>query len=155
MLLVTSLVVYGRYGFHIARWGCPTEEELNGIQSVEDVISAFEDSGVPLEAIPLPVWLPPTEAAYRGATAFRHATPRATVYVLVCRQHCAISRFRFGEARRVGEQRWRLGIDSNNNVPIWVTETDRRAGAQMLEAIGPTLRDVQPYVEYGSRCYIR
>lgn len=155
LLLVASAVVYVHYGFQIARWGCPTDEELNRNQSVEEVVTAFEDSGLTLEAIPLPVWVPPTEPAYRGARAFRHATPRATVYVLVCRQRCAISRFRFGEARKVGEQRWRLGIDSNNNVPLWVTETDRRAGAQMLEAITPALRRVQPYVEYGSRCYIR
>ena len=154
VLVVSFTVVYVRYGFQIARWGCPTDEELNRHQSVEDVRSAFEDSGLPLERIPPPVWLPPSEPAYRGAQAFRHATPRDSVYVLVCRQRCAISRFRFGEARRLGEQRWRLGLDSNNNVPIWVTETDRRAGRQMLENLTPALREVHPYVEYGSRCYI-
>ena len=117
--------------------------------------AAFGQAGLPLERIPPPVWLPPSEAAYRGARAFRHAEPDTSVYVLVCSQRCAISRFRFAEARRVGEQRWRMGLDSNNNVPVWVTETDRRAGARMLEAITPALHEVQPYIDSESRCYVR
>jgi hypothetical protein len=153
--LLTASVAYQRYGYDAWRWGCPTNEELSRNQSVGDVTGAFEDAGLPLEPIPLPVWLPPREQAYRGAQALRHATPRATVYVLLCRQRCHISRFRFGEARRVGEQRWRLGMDSNNNAPIWITEADRRGGRQMLEAMTPALREVHPYIEYGSRCYIR
>ena len=152
--LVAAAITYGRYGFDIVRWGCPSQAELDRTQSVEDVTAAFVRHELPLEPIPLPAWLPPTEPAYRGAQAFRHAAQGATVYVLVCRQRCAISRFRFGEARRVVEQRWRLGIDANNNVPIWVTEADRHSGARMLEAIAGPLKDVQPYIAYGSRCYI-
>ena len=154
LALVAAAITYGRYGFDLVRWGCPSQAELDRIQSVEDVTASFERHDLPLEPIPLPAWLPPREPAYRGAKAFRHEAPRATVYVLVCRQRCAISRFRFGEARRVVEQRWRLGIDSNNNVPIWVSEADRRSGAQMLEAVAAPLEDVQPYIAYGSRCYI-
>jgi len=155
LLFVGVAAAYGRYEWQIVRWGCPSQAELDRLQSVEDVTSAFARHDLPLESIQLPVWLPPAEPAYRGARAFRHAPPGATVYVLVCRQRCAISRFRFGEARKVGEQRWRLGLDSNNNVPIWVTEADRRAGRRMLAAIAPVLREVHPYIEYGSRCYIR
>lgn len=125
LVVVASVVAYGRNSLGIAWWGCPTEAELNRMQDVEDVKASFARHDLPLEPIPLPVWLPPTEPAYRGAQAFQHASSGATVYVVVCRQRCAISRFRFGEARRVGEQRWRLGLDSNNNVPIWITEATR------------------------------
>ena len=154
VLLVSAIVAYGRYGFHIARWGCPTNEELNRDKSVKEVVAAFEYGDVPLERISTPAWLPPTEPAYRGAQAFRYAAPHATVYVLVCRQRCAISRFRFGAAREVGEQRWYMGLDSNNNVPIWVTEARPRAGLRALETTARARREVQPYIEYGSRCYI-
>jgi hypothetical protein len=145
---------YGRGTLNVVRWGCPSQEELDRNQSVEDVVLAFARTGTPLERIPPPAWLPPREPAYRGAQVFRYRADEATAYVMVCRQRCAISRFRFGEARKVGEQRWRLGMDSNNNVPIWVTETDSAAGSRMLAAIRPALRDVHPYIEYGSRCYI-
>jgi hypothetical protein len=155
LALVASIVAYGRNSLNIVRWGCPSQAELDRVQSVEDVTSAFAEHDLALEAIPLPVWLPPSEPAYRGARAFRHVAPGATVYLVVCRQRCAISRFRFGEARRVGEQRWRIGLNSNNNVPIWVTEADPRSGARLLEAMSPALREVQPYIDSDSRCYIR
>lgn len=155
VVLVAAVAAYGRYGYDVWRWGCPTDADLDRAQSVEGVAAAFAWHGMALEPISLPVWLPPSEPAYRGAQAFRYQASGATAYVLVCRERCAISRFRFGEARRVGEQRWRLGMDSNNNVPIWVTEVNRRAGTRMLEAIaGPQAR-VQPYIAYGSRCYVR
>lgn len=155
MAAVAGLVAYGRGSLEIVRWGCPSQAELDRVQSVEDVTEAFAEHGLPLEPIPQPAWLPPREPAYRGALAFRHRARGATVYVLVCRQRCAISRFRFGEARRVGEQRWRLGIGSNNNVPVWVTEDDPRSGARLLDAISDPLRRVHPSIAYGSRCYVR
>lgn len=136
LLLVGATVAYGRGSLNVVRWGCPSQAELERIQSIEDVAVAFARHDLELESIPLPVWLPPTEPAYRGAVALRYATPRATAYVLVCPQRCAISRFRFGEARQVGEQRWRIGMGANNNVPIWVTEADRRAGTRCSRRSG-------------------
>lgn len=155
LLLVAGLVAYGRGSLNIVRWGCPSQAELERVQSVEEVAEAFAKHDLPLEPIPLPVWLPPREPAYRGARAFRHRAPGATVYVVVCRQRCAISRFRFAQARRAGEQRWRIGLFANNNVPVWVTEDDARAGARLLEAISEPLREVHPSVDPGSRCYVR
>jgi hypothetical protein len=149
-----AAVAYGRETLNVVRWGCPSQEELQRNQSVEDVVLAFARTGMPLQRIPPPVWLPPREPAYRGAQVFRYRADGATTYVMVCRQRCAVSRFRFGKARKAGEQRWRLGMSSNNNVPIWVTETGSRGGSRMLEAIRPALREVHPSIEYGSRCYI-
>ena len=154
LLLVGATVAYGRGSLAIQWWGCPSQAELQRHQSVEDVAVAFARHDLELESIPLPAWLPPTEPAYRGAVVLRHVAPDATVYVLVCRQRCTISWNRFAEAREVGEQRWRIGMIANNNVPIWVTEANRRAGARVLEATAPARRDIHPYIEYGSRCYV-
>jgi hypothetical protein len=153
-LLATTAVVYERYGFNIARWGCPTDEELKRTQSVEEVVDAFENHDLALERIPFPVWLPKTEPAYRDARVLRHATLRATAYLIVCRRQCAISRFRFAEAREVGEQRWYMGLIPGNNVPMFVTEAGRGDGRRLLEAIEPARREIHPSIEYGSRCYI-
>ncbi len=153
-LLVGATVAYGRGSLDVVRWGCPSQAELQRVQSVEDVVVAFARHDLELESIPLPAWLPPTESAYRGAVALRHIAPGATVYLLLCRQRCAISWPRFAEAREVGEQRWRIGMSANNNVPIWVTEANGPAGARVLETTAGARRDIHPYVEYGSRCYI-
>jgi hypothetical protein len=155
LALPVAAVAYGRGTLNVVRWGCPSQEELQRMQSVEDVVLAFTRNDLPLERVPLPVWLPPGEPAYRGALAFRYRAAGATTYILVCRQRCAISRFRFAEARRVGGERWYMGLDASNNVPIWVTESARRRGLRMLETTKPARREIHPYVEYGSRCYVR
>lgn len=155
LLLVTVVVASGRRALELVWLGCPTNEELQRVQSVEEVVAAFAWYGPPLEPIPLPAWLPPREPAYRGARAFRYRRPDATAYVLVCRQRCHVSRSRFAEARRVEEQRWWMGLDSNNNVPIWITDARPGAGERLLRELEEPRARVQPYIRSGSRCYIR
>lgn len=154
LLLVGATVAYGRGSLAVQWWGCPSQTELQRHQSVEDVALAFARHDLELESIPLPAWLPASEPAYGGARVFRHRTPQATMYVVVCRARCSISRSRFAEARVVGQQRWYMSLESNNNVPILVTEAGRGDGLRMLDATAPARRDIHPYIEYGSRCYI-
>ena len=155
LLLVGATVAYDRGSLAIQWWGCPSQAELQRHQSVEEVVIAFARHDLELESIPLPVWLPASEPCYGGARVFRHRTPQATTYVVVCRGRCSISRSRFAEAGVVGQQRWYMSLESNNNVPILVTEAGRGDGLRMLEATAAARRDIHPYIEYGSRCYIR
>jgi hypothetical protein len=148
LVFVSVVVGLGRRSLHAMYWGCPTTEELQREQSVGDVVFAFAESGVPLEPIPLP---PANQGRpkYRGAAVFRHETPGATLFLAVCVDRCPIAKFKPPPG-----QRWRIGMDSGNNVPIWVTESGQRAGDQLLEASEAARRQVHPCIEYGSRCYI-
>ena len=148
--VVATVLVVDAYGYEIKRLGCPSDEELNRVQSVEEVADAFARGDLPLERFPVSALLPPNARGARGATALRHVTSAATLYVVVCRQGCTFNRFR----PVPGGQRRRLGIDSNNNVVVWVTEDDGRAGRRLVNAILEPLREVHPYVASASRCYI-
>lgn len=153
LLALAGVVGNGRSSLEIVRWGCPSQDELERVQSVDEVVDAFREADLPLERTPMPAAIPPTAPGPRGGTAFRHVTPGATLYVVVCPRRCTSNRFRHDREDTTG-QRWRLGMNSGNNVPVWVTEEDRRAGTRLLEAARRPLREVHPYVEYGSRCYI-
>ena len=91
LLLVGATVAYDRGSLAIQWWGCPSQAELQRHQSVEEVVIAFARHDLELESIPLPVWLPASEPCYGGARVFRHRTPQATTYVVVCRGRCTIS----------------------------------------------------------------
>jgi hypothetical protein len=153
LLVVLAAFVFSVYGYEIVRLGCPTNAELQRVQSVDEVVEAFEDGDLPLERTSMPAAIPPTAPGPRGGTAFRHVASGATLYVVVCPRRCVSNRFRHDREDTTG-QRWRLGMNSGNNVPVWVTETERRAGTRLLAAVERPLREVHPYVEYGSRCYI-
>ena len=87
---------------------------------------------------------------YRGAVAFRHQGPGATLFVAVCRQRCPIIRF----YPPPGE-RWYSGGNTAVNVPVWVTQSKLGGGRRLFAAAEEPLNEVgPPHVEYGSRCYI-
>jgi hypothetical protein len=136
LLVVLSVAVYGRYGYDVWRWGCPSQAELEAPRSPSEVTRAFADAGLPLARAPWPpeLW---DARAYRGSIAFRHEADGATLHVIVCGTPCRISQqTRPGSPR----ERFRFGIDLGNNVVAWIAGEPRAA----LDA----------GVDPDSRCYV-
>jgi hypothetical protein len=159
---VAALVVVGASAAfasnpnHIFRWGCPSSADIERPWSVDEVVEAFEDSGLPLEPTTVrpPFPRPSGARAYRGAQAFVHRADGATLHVVVCREQCSLNLARAStdERRRL----YRLAGEARPNVVAVVTDVeDPRAADRLRRAIDEPLRELDRSVGYGSRCYIR
>jgi hypothetical protein len=136
--VVVGVVVAYRYTS--LRWGCPSYAEANRPRTVEEVTRAFRDNGIPLILAP--------EQGVSGARIFRHATPAATVWVVVCKTNqCQPKLDRVvGNRRRV-----RRGI-SFLNVRVWVTSSDAGVSGSLLARIDAAASALSPSSQ-NSRCF--
>ena len=139
-------------------WGCPSQAELERQRSPEDVISAFADRGVKLARTPLPRTVS-RDRDYRHAIAYRHVTPRAALFVLVCKARCVdapqglrTERIAVGDRSR---QHARQFSTLGNNIAVFMTDNDRRSGRVLQARVQPALDELDAAVPYGSRCYIQ
>lgn len=152
--LVGAVAAYGYYGVNVWRWGCLSQRELERLRTADEVVAAFENRGLELERVPLPRALAGDAPAYRGAELFRHSTPSAGLFVLVCKTRCAVSRYQFERDGGKG-QRFRMGFVLGNNVAGWITDGgDRRHAATLQADVGRALSKVDTSVDPESRCYI-
>ena len=151
VLIIGAAVLLGIVGAHVWRWGCPSQAELERLRTPEEVVLAFEKSGLELEPA---TWSRELRGAgaYRGALLFRHDAPGATLHVLVCKVRCGISRFQLRPGR--ARERFRFGFVPGNNVAGWIGGEDQSA-ARLRTAIGKPLGELDTSVDPDSRCYIR
>lgn len=152
LLLGAAGAGYSRYGYEIIRWGCPTSAELERPWTVDEVVGAFEESGLPLEptTVQPPFPRPSGARAYRGAQAFRHEAAGATLHVVACREQCSLNLARAGPGER--RRLYRLAGEARPNVVAVITEVgDRRAAAGLRRAIDEPLGDLDRH-DYSSRC---
>lgn len=139
-------------------WGCPSQAELERPRSEQDVVSAFAETGVQLARTPLPRAVS-ADREYRHAIAYRHLTPRAALFVLVCKTRCvgapqglrkepiAVG----GRSRRHIRQFSTLG----NNIAVFTTDNDRRSGRELQARVQATLNELDAAVPYASHCYVQ
>jgi hypothetical protein len=147
VLVVAGLVVYAVFGADVVRWGCPSQEELQRPRSLDEVVDAYGDRGLPLRRTAWPPELRHARA-YEGAVVLRHDAPGATLTLVVCKAHCELpqSQLRPGRERR----RFRFGF-STVNFTGWIAGENRRAAARLRKDMPG---NVGPTVDPGSRCYI-
>jgi len=147
--LAAAAIVYAQYAYHISRWGCPSQAELERPLAPEEVRGAFARHDLELTPISWPAELRRARS-YAGATVLRHRQATATVTVIVCRVRCEISRFQVRPG--MPRQRFRGGYNLRN-VVNWVAADDRQSQAQLLPAVHAAIDDLDPSPAYGSRCY--
>jgi hypothetical protein len=75
--------------FDPGHWGCKSQAELERRRLPTEVVAAFADAGVQLAPTRLPRAVVGADRAYRGGTADRYDSERATLWVFVCRARCA------------------------------------------------------------------
>lgn len=149
--LVAVAVVYGQYEFQIARWGCPSQAELDRLRTPAEVEAAFDKSGLELGRTTWPLELRRARA-YRDLVVLRHDEPGATLFVVVCEVRCEVprSQIRPGLPRR----RIRFGFSLGNNVAGWIAGDDRHATSRLRRAISEPGAELDTGVDPNSRCYI-
>lgn len=139
-------------------WGCPSQAELERPRSPKEVASAFAVEGVQLTRTRWPGVIP-WSGAYRNALAYRHTTPRAALFVVVCEARCVNAppglreeRIGVGGGRR---QHLRQFSTLGNNLAVFVTDEDGHSGRQLHARLRQVLNELDAAVPYGSRCYIQ
>jgi hypothetical protein len=150
VLVVAAIAAYAVFGANLARWGCPSQEELDRPRSPAEVVDAFAQGGVRLGRV---AWPPELRRArsYRGAVVYRHQMRAATLSLVVCKARCELSRFQLrpGNAR----SRHQFGF-STINLAGWIDAEDRSSAARLRGALGPVLSRLDASVDPGSRCYV-
>jgi predicted component of type VI protein secretion system len=139
-----------------ARWGCPSQAELERARASQEVVGAFADRGVELVRAQLPRAVP-RDRAYRHAVAYRHLTARAALFVLVCEARCTNApRLRELDIPVVGQARQHVRLLSTlgNNIAIFVTDNNGYSGRQLLASVGPIVNGLDAHVDSDSRCSI-
>lgn len=150
LALAAAAVVYGRYGYDIWRWGCPSQEELERPRTPEEAEEAFDAEGIALERIAWPAELRKAHA-YEGATVLRHEAERVTLTLVVCKAQCEVPRSQVRPGRP--REQVRFGF-STTNVAGWITGTDRRADVDLREPLSRAIDGLGTTVHPDSRCYI-
>jgi hypothetical protein len=148
--LAAAAIAYGRYGYHMWRWGCPSQADLGRLLSAQEVQDAFARRDLELTRITRPSELRHARS-YDGAVVLRHQRRTAAVTVIVCRARCGITRFQIRPG--IPRRRYRGGYNLRNVVD-WVAADDRRSQAQLLPAVRAAMDDLDPSPAYGSRCYV-
>ena len=136
-------------------WGCPSQAELQRPRPSEEIAAAFADAGFTLVRTPLPEAVVRDDTAYRGATTYRYATPRARLYVLVCALRCIDPPRGLRRPVSVGAppQRVRQFSTLGNNIAIFMTDNDRGSGRELQARVQPILNDLDSSHQPGDRCY--
>jgi hypothetical protein len=127
------------YGYTTLRWGCTSYAEANRPFTLDEVTRAFREGTIPLVALPA--------RDVPGARVFRHATGRATAWIVVC----ATNSCRHKPDPVVDSERFRRGIGFHN-VSIWLTASNVRASKALLAKIHPVVSDLTPESHEG-RCF--
>ena len=137
------------------RWGCKSQAELERSHPREKVVAAFADAGFRLEPAAPPDVVVGDDPLYRGASAYRYDSERATVWVLVCRARCAGAPEGLDRPRVVDGQQLRLFAALGNNIGFFTTDNDRRSGRQLQGRVQHVLNDLDSAEDPDSRCYIQ
>ena len=136
------------YGFYRLDWGCPSPEDLERPIPTREVLDAFDQEGLELEPVRVPVSIP------AGAQAYRSESEIATLFVVVCADACAVDA---SEAvfttHRGSPQRMRHGIVLGN-VDIWITDADRRSYQALVAQVSPVVDELDRSPGPGDRCYV-
>ena len=154
VLVLLGITVAVSFG---ARWGCPSQAELERARSQREVVAAFADRGVRLSPTGLPRAFFGDDKSYRGVAAYRHVTRQAALFVLVCEARCLAAPLALPNEIEVApgaRQRLRQFSTLGNNIAVFVTDTDRRSGRRLNERIGPVLNDLDAAHDSDSRCYV-
>ena len=137
------------------RWGCKSQAELERSHPREDVVAAFADAGFPLAPAAPPGVVVGDDPHYRGATAYRYDSRRATFWILVCRTRCAGAPEGLDRPRAVDGRQLRLFAALGNNIGFFTTDNDRRSGRQLQGRVQHVLNDLDSAEDPDSRCYIQ
>jgi hypothetical protein len=152
-LVLTAAAV--AVAFDARRWGCKSQAELERTRPRGDVDAAFADAGVPLTPTRLPRAVVGTARLYRGATAYRYDSERATLWVLVCPRRCAGAPPGLDRRPLVDGRYLRQFSTLGNNIAIFTTDSDRRSGVQLQARVQHIVNDLDVAEENGSRCYVQ
>jgi hypothetical protein len=144
VLVVAGVAAYAVFGADIGRWGCPSQEELERPRTLDEVVAAFGQEGLPLVRVPWPGEVR-RASSYDGARVLRHAHG-ARLTLVVCNARCELPQAQLRPGTRPS---FRFGF-STVNVAGWIAG-ERHAAARLRDVLPATLG---PTVKPGSRCYI-
>lgn len=160
LAVAAAAAVGGVAAFAYNRWSCPSQAELERPRSADEVVDTFADHGVELEPTALPLEVVSDYRAYRAASAYRYVSPRATLYVLVCKQRCVDAP---GDVRAVPvvvaadmpPQRVRQFSTLGNNIASFATDNDGHSARKLTLRLVAVFSELDTAVSRDSHCYVQ